>query len=362
MNKLTFLIILILCFLSQAKVSMSNPNRICFFPEPDDSGYFGSSVVVNDKYLAVGDTGANRVIIYTRDAFGQWLRTKEILPPVDSVPYKVGHGFGRDLQLDGNVLVIGAITQQRTSEVTNPENFQPITTHYTPYVLTFEGRYLTRLDSETEVKAINLPIEKKSGFIQFNLLLEGKIKQFIFSDKAEERFGSDLAQNNNLLLIGSPPWHTEGGAWLYDLNAPEIEPTKLVAPDIYTGSSVAISDRFAVVGDDGVWEYIPEEYLEHTQYRPKTLIKSLNSSVTTVIDSYGKLSLDDNILAILLPESEDGEQAALLEVFKLDDNTTPYLILRRRNLNHAWVQNGFLITVEGNLESGTKKVCIEPIR
>lgn len=64
--------------------------------------------------------------------------------------------------------------------MSNPKDFQPITTHYTPCILTFEGRYLIRLDSETEVEAISLPIERKSELIQFNLLLEGKIKQVLF--------------------------------------------------------------------------------------------------------------------------------------------------------------------------------------
>ena len=83
-----------------------NPNKQCIDSLPEDSGSFGFSVAVNDKYLAVSDFGENRVVIYTRNNSGQWIRTKQILPPKDSVPAKIGSGFARDLQLDGDVLVI----------------------------------------------------------------------------------------------------------------------------------------------------------------------------------------------------------------------------------------------------------------
>ena len=151
---------------------MSNFNQICLTPEPGDSYSFGSSVAINNKYLAIGDPKANQVIIYTRGNFGQWTRIRKILPPKDSTPYKIGRGFELDLQIDGDALVISAYTQQRTRKVTNPESFQ----ERTILTSTFYGRYLTRLDTETEVKAINLPIEKRSGFVQFNLLFRDEIK------------------------------------------------------------------------------------------------------------------------------------------------------------------------------------------
>ena len=43
--------------------------------KPDDSDLFGSSLAASDKYLAVGDPGANRVVIYLRQADNSWLRS-----------------------------------------------------------------------------------------------------------------------------------------------------------------------------------------------------------------------------------------------------------------------------------------------
>ena len=85
---------------------MSNSNRICLPSEPGDSAYFGFSVAINERYLAVGDPNANRVSIYTRDNSDRWTRTKYILPPKNSVPYKLGRGFGRILELDDDALLI----------------------------------------------------------------------------------------------------------------------------------------------------------------------------------------------------------------------------------------------------------------
>ena len=88
---------------------MSNPKKTCFFPEPNDSkAYFGTSVVVNDKYLGVGDIGANKVIIYTPDDSGRWSRTREILPPEDLALDREGSIFGYGLELDGDIVTISA--------------------------------------------------------------------------------------------------------------------------------------------------------------------------------------------------------------------------------------------------------------
>ncbi len=339
--RIIYLIVLVLSGLLLPKVSMSNPNQTCLTSEPSDSGSFGFSVAINDKYLAVGDPTANHVVIYTRDSQGKWLRSKEIVPSVDSIPDQVGLGFGRDLQLDGDVLIINALTYQNTRDVTNPEDFQ------VRGILNsvFFGRYLIRLDSETEVKAIDLPMEKKSGFVQFNLLSEGKIKLITQPDNGEHRFGESFALENDLLIVGSPSYETGGGAWLFDLTRPESKPLKLAAPNSYIGATVAISEQFAAVSDR----------LGDTRYNvpplpPKTLIRSLSNGSTAVIDSYGELSLSGNILAVMRLPSFDNSRTALLEVFSLDDNANYHLIAKRvrtsrEYLQRGWVQNGFLVTI-----------------
>ena len=356
MNKLILLITSILCVVLQPKVSMSNPNQTCISNEPRSSYFFASSVAVNEKYLAVGDIGANKVIIYTRNNSEQWIRSKEILPPQDSTPYKLGRGFGGNLQLDGDVLVIGAFTQQQTKEVTNPEYFQ----QRTILMSTFEGRYITRLDRESKVEPIELLIERETGLVKFNLLSNGKIKQITVSDNGERGFASSVALHKNLLLVGtfsSYEEKTNGGAWLYDINTTPPNPIiKLTDSNALLGGSVAISEQFAVVGHRKNGGHLRDG---HPMIR-KTLIRNLNNGSTRVIDRAGRLSISGNILARMHPRSRDPWIPTLLEVFRLDENAEPHLFIRRENLLRAWVQNGFLITVQGNYDSGIE-VCLESV-
>lgn len=341
---------------------MFNYKQICLKSKSDDSCYFGASVVINKKYIAVGDPGANRVVIYRRNRFNQWRRFRKILPPHNSVPSEVGNGFGQKLELDNNVLAIGALTQQRTKDVTNPEYFSE------KGVLnsTFFGRYLTRIDRETEVHQIELKAKKGKGCVHFDLLSEGKIQSITLSDRGERGFGVSSALYKNLLLVGSPSSRS-GGAWLFDLDVPENEPLRIFSTDFLIGETVAVSEQFAVVGNYGewgcshYWGYVEERSVPIVYSR--TLIKSLHDGSTTTIKNFGKLSIDRNILTIVSSFSDDYEGPALLEVFKLDSNTTPHLILKREHCDRAWVQNGFLITVtrEENSNSIVPNVCIESI-
>ena len=103
---------------------------------------------MSDNYLAVGDPDANRVVIYSRTEFAQWIRTNEIIPPIDSTTYRIGSGFGYDLALDQDTLVIGAYSQK--SGVKNPEDFQ----WNSPIVSTSEAVYKTKLGTNPEVRRI----------------------------------------------------------------------------------------------------------------------------------------------------------------------------------------------------------------
>jgi hypothetical protein len=350
-----YLIVIVLCRVLQAKMSMSNPNRICFFPEPGDTNYFGSSVVINDKYLAVGDTGANRVIIYTPDDSGKWSKTRKILPPVD-LNLDEDDLFGSNLELDGAILTISARTKNPEAQIAHLSRKARLLARDSYW------RYLINLNTETEVKLIDLLMKKEPGLARFNLLRQGKIEQFVLPDMGEENFGSNVsfygsqvALHQNLLLVGySSSYDQTGGAWLFNLAQPKAEPLKVAVEGVALGSTVAISQQFAAVGFNGVTWYFPRG----RRKSPKTLIANLHNGSTTVINSFGELSLSGNILAVMRPRSPDGEQTPLLEVFRLDENTTPHLVLRRTNIDRAKVQNGFLILSK---EFHYCQVCIKTL-
>lgn len=339
---------------------MISSNRVCLPSESGDSGDFGSYIAINNKYLAVGDAYANRVSIYTHDDNNQWTRSKYILPPVNSVPYRFGQGFGRNLELDDNallisdeVILISPETEQYIEGVVEPEEFQLVDS-----VPVFVGRYFAKLSSEAEPQRLTFYPNTAPGFSEFRMLSEGKIKRIVLSKNGEDEFGYSVALHKNLFLVGSPNSDIGGGAWLYELDKPEKEPLKLVHPNTYMGTTVAISEQFAAVGDRGGFV----GFYHVTDLPKKTLIRAIDSGATSVIDEIGILSLSKNILAVMRPELPDEEPPALLKVFHLDQDATPNLILCREDkyLVNALVQNGFLVTVERSYSSGIN-VCIESI-
>ncbi|MEM8719427.1 MAG: hypothetical protein AAGE84_08965 [Cyanobacteria bacterium P01_G01_bin.39] len=84
-------------------------------PEPEDNrDTFGAAIAINQKYLAVGDYETNRVIIYTHDNSGQWVRNKQVLPPNNSLPDEIDLGFGKEVQLEGDFLLISTHTTKKT--------------------------------------------------------------------------------------------------------------------------------------------------------------------------------------------------------------------------------------------------------
>ena len=328
---------------------MSNPNKTYFFPEPDDSQYFGFSVAINKKYLVVGDIGKSKVIIYISDDSGRWSRDREIQPPVNIAFDGRDSIFGNSLELDGDILTISArirnldISKDGLS-LTQAANTSPQYSY---------RRYLINLKTETKVKPIDLLVQPKpeSNLVRFNLLRQGKIEQFVLPDMGAKYLGSDkssyssmVALHESLLLVGYSSPDKTGGAWLFDLDRPKAKPQRLAVENNALGSTVAIYQQFAAVGSNGHYWYFPQGNVRDRSF--KTLIRNLNNGSTTVIDSFGELSLSGDILAIMRPCNPEEELAGLLKVFRLDKETKPHLISKQTDVTKAKVQNGFLITLK----------------
>lgn len=99
-------------------------NTTHIVPEPEDhKDSFGAAVAINQKYLVVGDFLANRVIIYTRHNSGQWTRSKQVVPPKNSIPDQVGWGFGEKVQLEGDYLIVGEDQRRVIRPIEDREEF-----------------------------------------------------------------------------------------------------------------------------------------------------------------------------------------------------------------------------------------------
>ena len=334
---------------------MSNPKQFCIEPEPTDSGRFGGQVAINSKYLVFNDIFNNKAIVYTSDESGRWHRTREILPPddLDLSLSRYGSGFASGLELDGDVLAISAVT-------VNPESlkrgFSQSRRDGIPQY--FYWRYLTNLEVRTPLKQIDLLVEPdpESNRVRFNLLRKGKIEQFILPDMGKKILGRRaVALDENLLLVGYASEDSTGGAYLFDLTRPEAEPLNLAVENTALGSRVAVSQQFAAVGFGGHrWYFSQGGVLGRSLM---TLVQNLENGSSTVIRSFGKVSLSGNILAITNPGSEDIE-SSFLEVFRLDENANAHLITERENAYRGKVENGFLVTKEYR---NSNQVCIESL-
>ena len=316
--------------------------------------FFREAIAIDNKYLAISNSFKNRITIHTSNRFGKWRKAKEVAPPEGSVPAKYGEGFGTKLYLKDDVLAIETTIFQHVDNVINPDDF----ILWDETTALFKEVYSIKLSSESEVKPVKedlLSLHQSSdkNIRSHQTIFKGKIRKVIF-DRNNKHESLAVASCNNLLLVGHASHYRGGEAWLYDLNTPQKQPEKISATDLYIGTTVAVSKYFTAIGEIGTLNPPP---LDAPYLKSKTLVRAIDNGATSIIDSYGKVSLSGNILAIMR-DSAQGHRIALLEVFRLDRYAVPRLIIKRKNIKRAFVQNGFLVTVE---KRGNLKMYIRPI-
>jgi len=394
--KIINLLFSVLCYLA-INSSPVYAEAQCFDSLPSDSSFFGNILAAENKYLVVGDPGANRVIIYTRELDDKWLRTREILPPKNSTAYKVGSGFGSTIALDGDHLVIGSFTviKPENTKAVNPQDFHENNGIFSSST----ALYLTRINEEAEVKRINFPDIPKNGVLPTGKVMaeDGKIS-FIFSQQQPGKrikrinqiyllsngknhalpsgkleyeiktkvgsiniYGIDIDLKNSLLIVSIDRDQNKGGVWLFNLDSPQSKPKKIDLPFIKPAKvSVAISDQFIAISNT------PKSYLSHLfEQSGITLIRNIATGSTIITEGVGHLSLDKNILVRIrsIPNGRENQTVDEIprtaEVFMLDDDATPKLFQTLNDVRSAIVQNGLLISVRKTVFG--KEVCTEQV-
>ncbi|MGD1917898.1 MAG: hypothetical protein ACFCAD_02840 [Pleurocapsa sp.] len=353
---------------------MSNPDRFCFYTEIGDTNSFGSSLAINDKYMAVGDPNANRAVIYQRDCQKHWHRSHVIYPPENSPAFKVGKGFGRISGLNENVLMVDSIIKKASTPFNsvNSNSFKDFPIKDIRNRQRLFKKYIFDLDLKLQITQIDCMRNNQKEFTNFYILHNREVKQVNLQNHNEEMFGVSTAIHSNLMLVGSPPSRQrnlapkQGRGWLFDLNKLDSSPKLITAEKAYLGKRVALTSQFAVIGNRS-----NEQLIRSYGLYPKTLIMSLNNDSYSLIDSQGYLSIHKNILAVMRPRAD--MQSPLLQLFRIDEHSVPSLILERkildsyqivkgRYLRNALVQNGWLLTIERLGKQNSLKICLDSIK
>lgn len=349
---------------------------VCITPISTDSDSFGSSLAINKKYLAVGDSDANHVIIYKRNESGRWIRLKEISPPKNSIPDRIGHGFAsKSLDLYGDTLIIKSYINALNSNGTIEKNFSAI--------------YKIIISKENIPEPINANLitidNQKTVFIQYpnnkdhfsskgdfkigikKTISDSKIsylKTRKYIRKIKNFYPSSIALKNNLLLISDYVDNNEVYAWLFNLNDQKNAPQSITLPNVETADTIEISDDLIVINANFIVSKLKNIPID---YFPITIIKSINSNVTTIINNYQRtqISLDKNILVMLFPLPKGNIGPNILKIFRIDAHYMPHLIANRvtdkERIVIAEIQDGLLATSRVLRNPFRKNICIEDL-
>ncbi len=282
--KLLGVFLCVICLIILAKIFQdliySASSVTCLESKPEDTYNFGKALAINDNYIAVGDPEANRVAIYSYDnSKTNWSRTREIYPPKNSIISKVGSGFGSSLVFSKDQLIVGAYSEPKTTffgkDVEGEQNEFGNDYHGAVYSLQLDKdnqSYLKEIVLPESIKltgysittfnnkiALGATTGKEPGEKNGKVLIINpttlQVEKTIEPPSLEQKFldfGFVLDGNDNFLLVGSQGLTKQGGALLID-QAGKIEEISSVkdptSPIFRSGSSIALSNHFVVVGN-----------------------------------------------------------------------------------------------------------------
>lgn len=348
---------------------MNNPatSQICFKSDDSDSSAFGQAIAANEKYIVVGDPKANHVVVYEKQGSGDWSRVREILPPTDSMTAQVGSGFGYDLALHHNSLIIGAYTEKHKPE--SQAGFQwtnqlGVAFSGGVYQVSLVNRSnIRRIDTVAAGEITGFSVAADDNLIAFGTkqevesgiwhgkveILGGETSQITPpTASAAQSFAIDIDLKNHLLLVGAP-FDETGAAWLFNLRSPADAPQRLARPDTHVGSTVALSEKFAIASARVSGTY--------ASTAPQTLIFDLQTNTLQVLAGFGEVAIAQDWFVRTHHGSPDGALPAQLDLFDLSGEEKPDLVNRQQGYVKAHVYQDLLITVQ-NQTSGPQ-LCIQ---
>lgn len=327
------------------------------------------SVAMRGSHIVVGQPDSNLVSVYRRDANGNWSRIARFGPPRDSDIDRVGAGFGREVALSDNKILIAA-----SYSTAKPGPLDGIDWYRGPYndYLT-GGIFSTPLDAPGVVETISVSGTDKLvgyslaansnsfafGFLNKLLNAEPKRSVLLRQGSALRRFeappgdladgfGHALALSEDKFIVGSPVSVNAGAGLLYllDDNAEPIRIEGAPGATSAAATSVAVGRGWAAVASsEGIGQLRTTVHIEN--------------SGTFELPYGGTLSGSDNILTVTQPGTPDRErQSKLYLVHPLEDHKRDPTLTVQKVLA-AYILADTLTLIKESTEGA--RVCVSHI-
>jgi len=244
-------------------------------PDGNAEDWFGTSVDIDDNYAVVGaryvdDHGlaSGAAYVFVRTGAGWQIEAK--LQPDDPL---AGAQFGMDVAISGNLVLVGAPFHDGEGENAgavyvfsrSQDGTWPQQTKLTPLNHWPGDQFGRSVDLEGNIAVVGAPYAGQRGrvyvfrnysrFAQFGWLERNRLQPESFnSEEGDDHFGMAVALDDNLVLVGAPDHHEQGSAFLYNVTLlgagqllARLSPAEAPLNDGF-GHTVAIDAGTAVIG------------------------------------------------------------------------------------------------------------------
>jgi hypothetical protein len=356
-------------------LAMPASSVVCVDQQPGDTHRFGDSLAASEKYLAIGDTQANRVVVYRNTASNEWERFRIVAlppnPPVSDPSANFGYNITYSLAIDRETLVIGKVVSKYQPKA-DEKQFYPFQPPVRPGMHNASGMayagavYRTELNSNSPLRRVDkLKSQELAGFSV--AAAGGRIAFAVFTYEplgytmimSRNQFstlhvGGKIAMNDNLLVVGSMVDNHQGKISIFNLANSNLSPRTVEIPVPVNG--VTMTDKFIAVSEQLYVNQFPHAN-PHLSKTPRILIINIGTLATTAIEGFGEISSHENRMILSYSSTSDGTIVGKIEIFDLSTDPPKLIRTRTDNFRQSLITKKHLFTVVKN--KSRANICIE---
>jgi hypothetical protein len=292
-------------------------------PEEGDTSLFGLSLAANEKYLAVGDTEANRVIVYCRSPQQEWVRFRAISVPIDllTVNIRKSRHTIYKLALAEDTLIIGTTTsgvvreQKQQFYLESPSNVFQIHWIGAVYQISLTSdSLLERIDQPKNGELAGFYIAAHGNNIAFGVATHdnpGESSGYItvisnghrynFADIGDFSLYKPFALHDNSLVVSSTIRRQQGRVSIFNLAAPDSPPQIVEVPTLI--AKIALTEKFIIIAE--------QLSAKRPNRNSKTTVMSTTDFSIIILDCIGDISACENRLVCSHSGTPDGKEGKL---------------------------------------------------